>query len=203
MLNKVPGIPRLILPVTGMLSMCLLVVVGWLVRYAFMGIDHDEATRAELDLREGILYLKGSEDTFNGTLVENYSPEVLKLSIRIQDGRAHGLSRGWYLNGQMEVEEHFVNGVSNGMRTRWYANGSRKSQARVADGVVVGRFMQWHENGVKAAEVNMVDGQPHGLAQAWYPSGTLKCKVPYDHGDAGEAVYFPDEATIAQAGPTD
>jgi antitoxin component YwqK of YwqJK toxin-antitoxin module len=157
-----------------------------------------ELTRAELDLKDGILYLKGSEEAFNGTLVEYYSPELLKVSIAIKDGRAHGLSRGWYDNGQLEVEETFSKGVSDGQRIRWYANGARKSEATVVKGQIVGVFTRWHDNGVKAEEVNMENGQPHGLAQAWYPSGVLKSRVPYAYGEPGEAVFFPDEEPVAR-----
>ena len=41
--------------------------------------------------------------------------EQRKLEIEIHDGKAHGHSRGWYDNGQMEVDETFVHGGGHGV----------------------------------------------------------------------------------------
>lgn len=159
-----------------------------------------ERTRAQLDLRGGILYVHGGDEPFTGTLVEDYSKDSRKLAISIRNGRVDGLSRGWHENGQKEVEETFVNGVSHGVRTRWHENGAKKSEALIADGKLSGQYIEWHDNGQKAAEVTMVDGKPHGLAEAWHPSGKLKSRVQLDHGVPGEKEFFPDSEPIAQAG---
>jgi len=159
-----------------------------------------ERTRADLDLRDGILYLHGSDAPFTGTLVEDYGKDSRKLAISIRNGRADGLSRGWHENGQMEVEETFAGGISNGVRTRWHVNGVKKSEASIVDGKITGRYVGWHDNGQKAAEVPMVDGMPHGLAEAWHPSGKLKSRVQLHHGVPGEKEFFPDAGAVAQAG---
>lgn len=161
-------------------------------------VEHRELTLAELDLRDGVLYLKDGDDVFSGSFVENYGPEFRKLEIAIVDGRADGISRGWYENGQIEVEEFFVNGVSNGLRSRWYENGSKKSEAPIEDGVISGLFRQWHENGNLAAVVAMQDGKNHGLAEAWYPSGALKSRVQFVDGVAGEKEFFSDDVSVAR-----
>ncbi|EDY82294.1 hypothetical protein VDG1235_1914 [Verrucomicrobiia bacterium DG1235] len=160
--------------------------------------DALELTFAELDLREDVLYLKGSDERFSGSLIEEYSSEFRKLEVSIVEGRAHGVSRGWYDNGQMEVEEFFANGLSDGVRTRWHPDGSKKSEAPIVKGVIDGVFKQWHENGVLAAEVHMDNGKNDGLARAWYPSGTLKSRVTFSDGVAGESAFFPDDLSIAQ-----
>ncbi len=162
-----------------------------------------DRTQAELDLRDGFLYLHESDEPFTGNLVEEYSPNSRKLEIAIRDGKADGLSRGWYESGQMEVRESFQKGVSNGLRTRWYPNGNKKSEASIVKGKIVGRFVQWHENGRMAATVNMIDGKPDGLAEAWHPSGRLKSRVALDHGVPGPKEFFPDEdsQSVASAKP--
>jgi antitoxin component YwqK of YwqJK toxin-antitoxin module len=45
-------------------------------------------------------------------------------------------SRGWYENGQLEVEEQFVQGTSHGSRTRWYAT-AKKSEYRERETIPV------------------------------------------------------------------
>lgn len=90
-----------------------------------------DVLRSDLDLRENVLYLHGSKQPFQGVLVEDFSKEARKLAIEIRRGKAGGLSRGWFENGQLEVEETFVGGVSHGLRTRWHANGQKKSEEHI------------------------------------------------------------------------
>lgn len=148
--------------------------------------------RSELDLRNGLLYLQGETRPFTGILVENYAKDSRKLEIPIREGRANGLSRGWFENGQKEVEETFVGGVAHGPRRRWHENGAIKSESTIHDGILAGRFVQWHGNGQMAADVTMVQGQPHGPAHAWHASGRLKSRVALDHGTPGKKEFFPD-----------
>ena len=157
-----------------------------------------EFLRSELDLRDGILHVKGEDTPFNGSLIENYDKDSRKLEISIQNGNAHGLSRGWFEDGQLETEEHFVEGVSHGIRTRWYPNGKKKSETGIVDGQVSGLYVEWHDNGKKSAEATMVEGQPHGLVESFYPTGRLKSRVQLEHGVPVEKEYFEDTGPIAQ-----
>lgn len=159
----------------------------------------NEVTIAALDLRDDTLFLKGTDEKrFDGLLIENYSQDRRKLEISIENGRAHGLSRGWYDNGQIEVEESFVNGVSHGVRKRWYLNGSQKSEALIVNGEIDGSYRLWHENGILAAEMEMNNGRIQGLAQAWYPSGAIKSRVTFVDGVEGEKEFFPDALPVAR-----
>ena len=154
-----------------------------------------ERTRDQLELREGdVLFVKETNEIFNGLLVEYYPDKVKKVAIEVTEGKPHGVSRGWYDNGQQEVEEHFVKGLSHGKRTRWYDNGTKKSEAEIDNGKIVGTFIKWHENGQKAAEAKMVDGKPDGLSQAWHPSGELKSQVTLKAGEIVSKEYWEDDA---------
>ncbi len=152
-----------------------------------------ERTRSELDLRDGVLFPVDSNEPFEGTLVEYYPGKVKKAAIEIRGGRAHGVTRGWFENGQQEVEEHFRNGVSHGLRRRWYADGQRKSETKIVEGVVSGRYIKWHENGEKAIEMTLVDSEADGLSLAWHPSGKLKSRAIMDEGEIVEQEFFEDE----------
>ena len=159
---------------------------------------HRQCLRSELDLRDGFLYVKGEDAPFSGSLIENYGKDARKLEISIQSGKAHGLSRGWFEDGQMETEESFVEGVSHGIRTRWYPNGAKKSETSIVDGEVSGLHTEWHDNGQKLAEATMVEGQPDGFVESWYASGRLKSRVQFEHGVPAEKEFFEDVGPIAQ-----
>ena len=158
-----------------------------------------ELMRSELDLRDGRLYATGETRPFTGRLVEIYTAERRKLEIEIHDGQAHGLSRGWYDDGQIEVEETFVAGISHGPRTRWHQNGAKKSAAQIVNGELEGPYAEWHENGQPAIAMTLHRGQPDGLVEAWHPSGALKSHVRFEQGRQVSRDFWPDPAAVAVA----
>ena len=172
------------------------VLLGWW-QWTHPAPSVRELTRSQLELRDSRLYATGEDRPFTGRLIETYSAQRRKLEIEINGGEANGRSRGWYENGQLEVEETFVKGVSSGPRKRWYANGSQKSLAQIESGKVVGRFIEWHENGRKAVEMTLVDGKPDGLVEAWHPSGSLKSQVQFDHGREVAKEFWPEQPVAA------
>ncbi len=153
----------------------------------------NELTREQLDLRDGTLFIKDSDEVFSGNLVENYPGGEQKVLIAIKEGRAHGLSLGWYEDGQKEVEEHFVKGISHGGRIRWYTDGQMKSKAQIIEGEISGTFTSWHENGKKATEMHFIDGKPDGINKAWYPNGRIKSIVEMEKGELVKRDLYPDE----------
>lgn len=140
------------------------------------------AIRADLVLRDGVLFKRDTTQPFTGLLVEEWKPGVRRTEVAIADGRAHGLSRGWYENGHLEVEETFVHGVSHGTRTRWYDDGVKKSQVEIREGRLTGVFREWHPNGRLARETPLVDGVPHGEVRGWDTKGKLAGTAQVDHG---------------------
>ena len=66
--------------------------------------------RSDVVLRDGVLYKPTVTVPFAGLLVERWAAEQRRVEVTIIEGRAHGLSRGWYENGQIEVEEHLCAG---------------------------------------------------------------------------------------------
>jgi antitoxin component YwqK of YwqJK toxin-antitoxin module len=157
-----------------------------------------EVTRGDLDLHGGMLYLHGSPQPYSGELVAKYVSGAKKARIDLRQGKVDGLSQGWYENGQLEVEEHFVAGVSEGLRTRWHANGQKRSEEQIERGVVVGHYVEWHENGRKAVEMTLRNGKPEGLAEAWHPDGILKSQAHFALGKMGERKFFPDSLPPAK-----
>ena len=151
-----------------------------------------ERTREQLELRDGRLFEPGATDAFSGRLVGFYPERKPKVSIEISDGHPHGLSRGWYENGQLEVEEHFVKGTAHGLRTRWYENGRKRSEAQIENGQISGTFVQWHDNGAKAAEATMIAGKPDGVGRGWHRSGAPKSRVELRSGAVVSREYWED-----------
>jgi antitoxin component YwqK of YwqJK toxin-antitoxin module len=182
------------------LSLCVAVVV-WIKSWSIPAGVH-LVSRSALELRDGVLYARGEAQPFRGQIVEHYPDRTRKLALEVKDGRLNGHSLGWHQNGQMEVNEEFVQGVSHGPRTRWYANGQMKSQAQVEHGTMTGLYVEWHENGQKAAEMTLRDGQPDGVVQAWHASGLPKSRSELRDGEMVGREFFPDaQVSVTQATP--
>lgn len=138
--------------------------------------------RADLVLREGALFRPDAAQPFSGLLVEEWKAGVRRAEVTIREGRANGLSRGWFENGELEVEETFANGVSDGLRTRWHETGAKKSQVKIRGGQLTGVFREWHANGSLARETPLRDGVPHGEARSWDAEGNLTGTARVAHG---------------------
>jgi len=150
---------------------------GWATRPA-----PETVLRSALVLRDGVLYKPTVTVPFAGSLVERWTADRLRVEVTIVDGRAHGLSRGWYENGQIEVEEHFVHGVSHGTRTRWFAEGGKKSQVEIRQGQLTGTFQEWHPNGQRARETPLRAGVAHGEVKSWDVAGKLSGTAQVSQG---------------------
>ena len=94
------------------------------------GVNQDE-----LERREGIMYLKGSDTPYTGK------------------------SFTLWQNGQKQFERNYKDGKEDGLQTRWYENGKKKGEANFKDGKQDGLTMGWHENGKKQAKANFKDGE--------------------------------------------
>ncbi len=162
------------------------------------GATAAEALRAELELREGLLFRKGAAEPFTGVMLEQYPDGALLSRSTVVAGRLHGLSEGWYPDGRLQVREHFVRGVSQGERIKWHANGATQSVAGIVEGQLHGRFLRWHENGALAEEMTLNRGRPDGWARSFYPSGFLKARVRLAAGAVVEQQFWPEDARCTE-----
>ncbi len=151
-----------------------------------------EVARTNLVLVEGRLRQTGGPIPFAGFMVEHYADGTLRSRSTISNGLLHGLSQGWHTNAQLQVSEHFQQGISHGLRTKWYPAGAKQSEATIVDGKLNGPFRQWHENGALSQQVDFADDQPKGLSLAYFPSRYLKARVVMQDGQPIEQEFWKD-----------
>jgi antitoxin component YwqK of YwqJK toxin-antitoxin module len=151
-----------------------------------------EIHRKNLEMRDGVWYQPGHTNGFTGLLLDTYEEGALKSRSAVSNGLLHGLSQGWYTNGQQQVEEHFLAGISEGVRTKWHPNGGKLSEVAIASGKLQGTFRSWHDNGMPAEEAMLKDGEPEGTSKAWFSSGFLKSQVTLRNGKIVEKQFYKD-----------
>ena len=161
-------------------------------RHRPSSIAPPEVHRKDLEMRAGVWYAPGQTNGFNGLLFDTYDDGAIKSRSVVSNGLLHGLSQGWYTNGQQQVQEHFVAGTSHGVRIKWHPNGQKLSEVSIVNGKLHGTFRRWHENGERAEEVVLSEGQPDGISTAYFPSGCLKSQVTMRKGEVLAQQFWQD-----------
>lgn len=151
-----------------------------------------EWSRTNLVLEDGRLRQPGGTTPFSGIMVEHYPDGILRSRSTVTNGLLQGLSEGWFTNAQIQVSEHFKEGVSHGLRTKWYLSGAKQSEAQIVDGELNGPFRKWHENGILSEQLEFAANQPEGISFAWFPSGSLKARVAMKRGQPIEQEFWRD-----------
>ncbi len=107
--------------------------------------------------------------------------------LEVVDGRAHGLYREWYENGQLKLEAHVIEGVADLSfiaQSSWLFDG--KSQV-------------WNEQGKSLAEIFYSKGSLEGISKYYYPSGQLQKEIPYVQNQVmGQVIVYADDSSIQE-----
>lgn len=181
-----------------LLTLIAVVIAVWLVRRPASGLRPavaaaaPEVSRTNLVFQDKRLHLAGQTAPFNGWMLEHHPDGILRSRSSVSNGLLHGVSQGWHTNGQLQVEEHFCEGISHGLRTKWYPSGAKLSEAAIANGKLNGSFLRWHENGVPSEQIEFVNDQPEGVSLAWFPSGSPKARVLTQSGKPVDRQFWKD-----------
>ena len=140
------------------------------------GIDWNE-----LEFREDIAYLKGSDTPYTGKYFAFWN-NGNKNKGNYKDGKEEGLQTYWHKNGQKKVEENYKNGKQDGLTVWWHENGQKSSEVNYKDGKQEGLNVGWHSNGRKRFEGNMKNGKKDGVWTHWHKSGRKSMESHYKDG---------------------
>ncbi len=151
-----------------------------------------EMARTNLVLLSGRLHRVGDANPFTGFMLDYGTDGMIRSRSAVSNGQLHGLSQGFYTNGQIQVSEHFRHGISDGRRSKWYPSGAKLSEATVVEGKLQGTFRRWHENGIMAEQLELVNDQPEGEAVSYFPSGYLKARAKLEAGKLIAQNFYPD-----------
>jgi antitoxin component YwqK of YwqJK toxin-antitoxin module len=114
----------------------------------------------ELEVREGVFYLKSSNSPYTGKFFDFHDNGQKKGEANLKDGKPHGDATGWHENGQKALEGNFKDGEYDGLVVTWYENGQKETEGNYKDGEHDGPDVWWYENGQKEVKINYKDGTP-------------------------------------------
>ena len=122
-----------------------------------VGVNNDE-----LERREGIMYLKGSDTPYTGKSFTLWQNGQKQFERNYKDGKFDGLWTEWYWNGQKNFERNYKDGNLHGLSTLWWKTGLKKREVNWKDGERDGFQTKWYENGQKWSEELYKDGKQIG-----------------------------------------
>lgn len=94
----------------------------------------------------------------------------------------HGPYRVFFVDGQIQLEGHYVDGERDGLLIGWRPDGSKRGQANWKMGFKHGKVTTVFENGQTTIEETFAGGNRHGLYSEWNEEGRLISQGEYVKG---------------------
>ncbi len=105
---------------------------------------HDLVTTETSNEKEFYSVKKGS-DIKDGYYVKLYNDQLISL-MSYKDGLKHGASYSWYLTGQRQYEQLFMENNLHGFYTHWNIDGDIIEIIRYSNGLKDGFNIQYNDN---------------------------------------------------------
>ncbi len=125
----------------------------------------------ELEARDGIAYLKGTETPYTGKQIGWHENGKKEAELNWRNGMLHGLFESWYDNGTNRAKGNWKEKKKEGLWVYWYESGQRKQEGTFKDGKQNGLVKEWFENGQISQEGNWKDDKANGSIVFWYENG--------------------------------
>ena len=147
----------------------------------------------EIEEREGIIYLNGSDTPYTGKVFMLYAKGQKKSETNVKDGKPDGLWVRWHKNGQKKSESNYKDGVEISVKY-WNSKGVEGVNVEEleqregiyylvgSDTPYTGKATSLYENGQKWSEANFKDGKLDGLAVGWHENGQKESEVNFKDG---------------------
>ena len=154
--------------------------IGSLAKPEKINPNPEGVNQDELEEREGIIYLKGSDTPFTGKYLNFFENGQKKLEGSYKDGKLDGLEVAWHENGKKMGESKFKDGMDV-LRAEYYENGQKAHEITFKDGKMI-LEMRWYENGNKLGEGHYKDGQANDLWARWHENGKKASEAYHSKG---------------------
>lgn len=123
----------------------------------------------KLKLVNGIVYLNNK--VFSGFVKESYNPNQVKSIFCFLNGRQHGETKTFFLNGKLKESRTYKEGKSYGRQYGYWENGHQKFDFIYINDKREGLQKQWYESGGQYAFLNFKNDQEEGMQKAWRENG--------------------------------
>jgi len=124
-----------------------------------------------MEWNNGAWYFRGS--MYTGQFIDYYYSGRKQGDGMIRNGKAEGLRKIYYQNGNVSAEKYFVNGIENGPKTLYYEDGSLMQKGEVVNGNEEGVWEMYFPNGQVKQRSTFKNGTMHGETTVFYSTGKV------------------------------
>ena len=151
------------------------------VQKAIEGVNAEE-----VEEREDIVYLKGSDTPYTGKVFRFHENGQMARETSWKEGKQDGLGVTWHENGQKKSEVNYKDGKFEGLMVGWHENGQKNGEVNWKNGKKDGLALHWHESGQKKGEANYKDDKRDGLVVEWHENGQKLFEGNFKDGEEVE-----------------
>lgn len=130
----------------------------------------------------GICFTKSTRQPFTGVVEYSIGNGPVGQEESFKNGKKHGTSIVWYVNGRKESLSTYKNGKRDGKDISWYENGRKSEEINYKNDLVDGKYTAWFSNGYREQESFYKNGKLHGRSVGWEKDGTKSYENFYKNG---------------------
>lgn len=127
-------------------------------------------------------YQVNENEEKNGTY-ESYIDGVLVEKSLYKNGKLNGKRTLFHKNGQIEIDENYIDDQLTGTYKSYYEDGTLSQEANYIDGKMEGVLKTYFNSGTLKEEVMMVDNNENGPFKEFHENGKLSWEGTYLNGD--------------------
>lgn len=132
-------------------------------------------------------YFNGRAQGISKIFYEN--GQVQRVAV-LKDDKINGTETTYYPNGSLESTTGFVNGVRNGKSYHWNENGQLAWETLfIENSATDSKLYHYHENGELFIEIEMNNDLPNGIEKIYHENGFLQAKLPFRNGMVTDGSY--------------
>ena len=110
-------------------------------------VDLDTVDFADVEVRDGLQYIKGSSDPYTGKVLKSFDNGNWQMELDLKDGMPDGKIVTYYKSGQKKEESYFKEGKpADGEWLGWHENGELKIEIIIENGETISE-KYWNSEG--------------------------------------------------------
>ena len=112
-----------------------------------------------------------------------YDDQTILSSVEAyKDGKRHGLSKVYFLNGQVAAEIPYIDGLKTGDFTEYFSDGKVRMEGTYQDNTYTGEYIQYFPNGQPMIKGQYRAAVKDGQWIYYAEDGSIKAQQVYEKG---------------------
>lgn len=143
---------------------------------------------------DSLVYYKDELKPYTGKSIGYYDNGNIEMEDFYIDGRLHGISKSYYPNGNIESKITYQNGALYDTAFYFYKSGEIETTIIFEEGGVKELLTNFNESSQIMAKGHTINGIENGKWYFYYPNGIKSSFEIYDNGILVDSTfsYFPD-----------